>query len=337
MRNYSFRTEFQAEKAAISIIHKDIVMLMGSCFAENIGEKLSAYKFNTLVNPFGILFNPASIAQSLDILSDNSFVFRENDLHYYNEEWFSFFHHGKFSHADLSQCLKIINNTLKFNRLYFQKTNYLILTLGSSIVYRYKGNVVANCHKLPQKEFEKTMLSIDETVSALSKSILKIREFNPNIKIIFTISPVRYIKDDMVENSLSKANLVAAVHQLVQQINDSYYFPAYEIMMDDLRDYRFYKEDMIHPSEVSIDYIWELFSKTFFDKQTENVNEMIHEIRLAKNHRLKNPFSEESKKFKTKQIEKIHQIKELYPYISFEEELNYFLQENNHNTKNNSD
>ena len=325
MRNNSFRTEFQAEKAGISITHKDIVMLMGSCFAENIGEKLFAYKFNTLVNPFGILFNPASIAQSLDILSDSSFVFGREDLHYYNEEWFSFFHHGKFSNADLSQCLDGINEALVFAREHLRKTNYLILTLGSSIVYRYKGNVIANCHKLPQKEFEKTMLSIDETVSAISKSILRIRALNPNIQIIFTISPVRYIKDNMVENTFSKANLVAAIHQLLPQTNSSFYFPAYEIMMDDLRDYRFYNNDMIHPSSVAIDYIWELFSKTFFDKQTENVNEMIHEIRLAKNHRLKNPFSEESKKFKTRQIEKIRQIKEQYPYISFEEELDYFL------------
>ncbi len=329
MRNKLFRTEFQAEKAATSISHKDMVMLIGSCFAENIGEKLSAYKFNTCLNPFGILFNPASIAQSLDILSNNSFVFKENDLHFYNDEWCSFFHHGKFSNTDLSQCLHTINEALFLTRKYLQQTDYLILTLGSSIIYRYHGNVVANCHKLPQKEFEKTMLSIDEIISVLLKSIVRIREFNPKIKIIFTISPVRYIKDNMVENKLSKANLIIAVHQLLEKLDNSYYFPAYEIMMDDLRDYRFYSSDMIHPSDVAIDYIWELFSKTFFDKQTWDINEMIHEILLAKNHRLKNPFSQESKKFKTKQIEKIHQIKELYPHISIKEELNYFSQDKN--------
>lgn len=329
MKNNSFRTEFQAEKAEICISHKDMVMLMGSCFAENIGEKFSAYKFKTLVNPFGILFNPASIAQSLNILTKNSFIFSEKDLHFYNDEWFSFFHHGKFSNTDLSQCLNTINETLFLTRKYLQQADYLLLTLGSSIIYRYRGNVVANCHKLPQKEFEKTLLNIDEIVSVLLKSILRIREFNPNIKIIFTISPVRYIKDNMVENTLSKANLVVAVHQLLQKLDNSYYFPAYEIMMDDLRDYRFYNNDMIHPSDVAIDYIWELFSKTFFDKQTWNINEMIHEILSAKNHRLRNPFSQESKKFKTKQIEKIHQIKELYPHISFEEELNYFSQDDN--------
>lgn len=329
MGNKSFRTELQAEKALTSITHEDMVMLIGSCFAENMGEKFSAYKFNTLVNPFGILFNPASIAQSLDILTHNSFVFSQKKLHFHNDEWFSFFHHGKFSNADLSECLDTINETLFSTRKQLQQTDYLILTLGSSIVYRYQGNVVANCHKLPQKEFTRTLLSIDEIISVLLKSILKIKKFNPNIKIIFTISPVRYIKDNMVENTLSKANLVVAVHRLLQQIDNSFYFPAYEIMMDDLRDYRFYNSDMIHPCDVAIDYIWELFSKTFFDKQTWSINEMVHEIRLAKNHRLKNPFSQESKKFKTKQINKIHQIKKLYPHISFEEELNYFSQDGN--------
>lgn len=327
MRNNTFRTEFQAEKSATSIYHKDSMMFMGSCFAENIGEKLKKYKFDVQINPFGILFNPASIAQSLDMLSDDVFVFSQKDLHFYNEEWFSFFHHGKFSNADSDRCLETINNTLFSARNYLQNANYLILTLGSSVVYSYKGQVVANCHKFPQREFEKKLLNVNEIVHILLNSIQKIRAYNPNIHIIFTISPVRYIKDNMVENTQSKAHLVVAVHQLLQQIHNTHYFPAYEIMMDDLRDYRFYDMDMVHPSALAINYIWNIFSKTFFDKSTSTINEQVEDIIRAKNHRLKNPFSQESKAFKAKQMESIRHIQQMYPFLSFEEELNYFSQE----------
>ena len=329
MKNNAFRTEILLKKAAISLQHKDNILLVGSCFAENIGEKLLNCKFKTEVNPFGILFNPASIAQSLNILADNTFSFKEEHLHFHNGEWFSFFHHGKFSHTDKFACLDNLNITLQHQRAFLQKTQFLIITLGSAVVYSYQGNVVANCHKLPQKEFKKSMLGIEEIVSELSNSIQKIRKINPDIQIIFTISPVRYIKDDMVENTLSKAHLTVAVHQLIEKTENSYYFPAYEIMMDDLRDYRFYANDMIHPSSLAIDYIWDKFSEMFFEKSTLTINGMIHDVLLAKNHRLKNPCSQESKKFKTEQIQKIHQIQNQYPYISFEEELNYFSNEDN--------
>jgi len=324
MKNNAFRTEIQYKKAAISITHNDNIMLVGSCFAENIGMKLTDYKFHTAMNPFGILFNPASIAQNLNILTDTTFQFTEEHLHFYNEEWFSFFHHGKFSHYDKDICLGNINTALQHNRLFLQKTNFLIITLGSAMVYSHQGNVVANCHKLPQKEFEKSMLKTDEISSKLLNSIQKIKEINSKIQIILTVSPVRYIKDDMVENTLNKANLIVATHQLIQKIDNSFYFPAYEIMMDDLRDYRFYADDMIHPSPLAIDYIWRKFSETFFDKSTLATNDMIHEILLAKNHRLKNPNSENSKIFKAEQIQKMRRIQNVYPTISFKEELDYF-------------
>ena len=329
MKNNAFRTEILLKKAAISLQHKDNILLVGSCFAENIGEKLLNCKFKTEVNPFGILFNPASIAQSLNILTDNTFSFKEEHLHFHNGEWFSFFHHGKFSHTDKSACLDNLNITLQHHKAFLQKTQFLIITLGSAVVYSYQGNVVANCHKLPQKEFKKSMLGIEEIVSELSNSIQNIRKINPEIQIIFTISPVRYIKDDIVENTLSKAHLTVAVHQLIEKTENSYYFPAYEIMMDDLRDYRFYANDMIHPSSLAIDYILDKFSEMFFEKSTLTINGMIHDVLLAKNHRLKNPCSQESKKFKTEQIQKIHQIQNQYPYISFEDELNYFSNEDN--------
>jgi len=324
MQNNIFRTEVQKQKAKTTISHKDSIMLMGSCFAENIGRKLTEHKFQTDVNPFGILFNPISIAQSLNILSD-SYLFKESDLRFYNNEWISFFHHGKFSNVSKETCLETINNRLLQSRLFLKKTDFLILTLGTTVSYSYGEQVVANCHKIPQAEFQKQMLTHQNIVSSLTNSIEKIRTINENIQLIFTVSPVRYIKNSMMENTLSKAHLIIAVHELISKIPNSYYFPTFEIMIDDLRDYRFYTDDMIHISPTAVDYIWENFAYTFFERQTSKLNEKIKDIHLATNHRMKDPYSEESMKFKDIQIKKIEQLQSLYPYIKFERELDSFF------------
>ena len=323
MQNHSFRTEIQMQKAEQAINHAHSLLLIGSCFAENMGEKLIKYKFPTRVNPFGILFNPLSIAQSLEILTD-AFLFQENDLHFFNNEWISFFHHGKFSHPDKSICLENINKKLIESRTFLQKADLLILTLGTSIAYRYKGKVVANCHKVPQNQFQMQLLTIQDIVSELAKSIEKVRNINQNIPILFTVSPVRYIKNNLTENTLSKSQLIVAVHELLRQVKNSDYFPAYEIMMDDLRDYRFYNEDMIHPSPAAVDYIWNAFSYRYFHSETIQLNTLIDEIAAAKNHRLKNALSAESKRFKEEQLKKIQKIQCDYPHIGFEEEVRYF-------------
>jgi hypothetical protein len=320
MKTNSFRTEIQKQKVERCISHKNSIMLIGSCFAENIGEKLAEYKFKTEINPFGILFNPMSVAHGLDLLS-GSYLFKETDLHFYHDEWISFSHHGNFSHSDKQKCLETINNRLIYSRDFLREADFLMLTLGSTTIYKYKGNVVANCHKLPQKEFQQLTLDSQSIIPTLANSIGKIQAINPDIQIIFTVSPVRYIKNNMVENTLGKAHLIIAVHELIRRIKNSYYFPAFEIMMDDLRDYRFYNNDMIHPSQTAINYIWDIFSDTFFDKSTLKINDAIQEILLAANHRIKNPSSIESRKFKEMQIEKIKQIQTLYPHILFVEEL----------------
>ncbi|MDR1459477.1 MAG: GSCFA domain-containing protein [Bacteroidales bacterium] len=323
MKTNSFRTEIQERRTECRISHEDSITLIGSCFAENIGKKLIEYKFKVDVNPFGILFNPLSVAQSLDLLSD-SYLFEEKDLHFYHDEWISFFHHGSFSHSDKSTCLEMINRRLAYSRDFIRKAAFLMLTLGSTTIYKYKGNVVANCHKLPQKEFQQSTSDAPNIIAALAHSIEKIRAINPELQIIFTVSPVRYIKNNMVENMLGKAHLIVAVHELIRKIKNSYYFPAYEIMMDDLRDYRFYDSDMIHPSQTAIHYIWEIFSDTFFQPSTAKINNAIEDIVMAANHRFKNPDSTESREFKAKQIEKIKQIQTLYPHISFAEELRHY-------------
>jgi hypothetical protein len=299
--------------------------LLGSCFAENIGEKLTKNKFPVCVNPFGILFNPASIAQSLNRLT-NALPFQESDLFFHNNEWICFSHHGKFSHSNKEKCLQAINEKLVEGSTFLQKADWLILTFGTSIAYCYKGNIVANCHKVPQMEFQTQILDVQDIVSELTNSIEKVKAINKNIRIIFSVSPIRHIRDNLTENSLSKARLIVAAHELVRRIENSDYFPAYEVMMDDLRDYRFYNEDMLHPSPLAINYIWKAFSHRFFDKETLTLNYLIEKIVVAKNHRLKNPFSIESKQFKEEQLHKIEKILSYYPYIDFESEIKYFMQ-----------
>jgi len=325
MLNNSFRTEILKLKTEQTITHKDPILLVGSCFAESIAEKLARYKFTINNNPFGILYNSASIAQSLDLLTESS-LFQEDDLFFTREEWISFLHHGRFSNSDKKQCLRNINHALIEGRQFLKDARFLIITLGTSIVYKRQGKVVANCHKLPAHEFSKTMFTAEETERLLTETITKIRAVNENIFIIVTVSPVRYIKDDFTQNTLSKANLIVAVHSLLNKFENCFYFPAYEIMMDDLRDYRFYNLDMIHPATVAIDYIWDKFSNLFFNYETIKMNEQIEEIVAARNHRIKNPQSEASSRFIEGQMKKIQQLQSQYPYIQFEKGIKCFSQ-----------
>ena len=325
MESFSFRTEIHPLKYSININHSHKLLLIGSCFAENISEKLTHYKFTLSSNPFGILFNPASIAQCINdlIYKDN---FSEDELMYYNEEWVSFKHHGNFSNPDKHKCLQEINAKLKESKLFIKKTDYFFITLGSSVAYRLlsSGEIVANCHKLPTSRFQKVFLTAQDSTKLLYESISNLKKINPSLKIIFTLSPVRYIKDDFIENSLSKANLRLAIHELSKSCPDIYYFPAYEIMMDDLRDYRFYNPDKIHPSETAINYIWNFFEQTFFNSETKKCNEYIKEIDMALRHKPKNTHSQAYIKFKETQLKKIYDLINTFPYLDLKKEIKFF-------------
>lgn len=325
METFSFRTEIHPIKYTFNINHTHKLLFIGSCFADNLSQKLIQYKFNTLHNPFGVLFNPASIAQ---VINDILFIknYDEKDLVYYNEEWISFKHHGSFSNPDKRKCLHFINSKLKESKLYIKNVDFIFITLGTSLAYKLKSNneIVSNCHKFPASHFEKVFLTADESMKLLYESIMNVKKINPLVKIIFTLSPVRYIKDDFMENSLSKAHLRMAIDELTKKCSDIYYFPAYEIMIDDLRDYRFYNPDKIHPSDTAIDYIWNFFSQAFFNAETKKCNSNIQEIYMALLHKPKNKDSILYKMFKDKQLEKIHEIKKTYLYIDFTNEINFF-------------
>lgn len=322
----AFRTILQTEQSPFKINQQSGVLCIGSCFAEHIFERLNGFKFSTLLNPFGIIFNPISIAQSLEILLDENRIFEEKDLFQHLGGWHSFQHHGSFSNPREELVLEKINNTLFEARAFLKKAEYLILTFGTSNVFvsEKTGQVVTNCHKVPQKYFIHKKLNSDEIVLTLDDIFRKLAEAFPQLKIITTVSPVRHIRDGLVENQVSKAKLLVALENLSSLHSNISYFPSYEIMMDDLRDYRFYKKDLIHPNEMAVDYIWDFFSKTFFTKKTIELNAKLEKINAAKAHRPFHPESEEHLKFRKSQLLKIGELTKEYPFLDFENEKEFF-------------
>jgi GSCFA family len=321
----NFRTIIQTEPSNNKISYHSKILFMGSCFTENIGDKMEELKFPTIVNPFGVLYNPSSVQSALEILLDNR-DFKEKDLHFFNDQWLSFYHDTEYSDVSKEKCLDNINKTVNAARKHLRSANYLIITFGTAWAYRYlkTGNIVSNCHKIPAKEFERRKLTVEDIFVQWAKLLNRVEDLNPDLKIIFTLSPVRHWKDGAVQNQLSKSTLILAINQLIKIFDNVEYFPAYEIMMDDLRDYRFYADDMLHPSTVAIDYIWEQFSKTYFENNTIEIVKEVKQIIQAKNHRPLNPDTKSHKKFLQDQIAKIKELSEKYDNLNFKSELDYF-------------
>lgn len=321
----NFRTIIEFEPSQNKISYQTPVLFLGSCFTENIGNKMTELKLPTLVNPFGVLYNPSSVRQGLEILLDTR-DFNEKDLDFYNEQWFSFYHDTEYSNTDKNSCLDNINASLNLSRKHLRKANYLLITFGTAWVYHYikTGRIVSNCHKIPAKEFERRKLSVEDIFVQWAKLLNRIEDFNPDLNVIFTVSPVRHWKDGAIQNQLSKSTLILAIHKLKNLFENVEYFPAYEIMMDDLRDYRFYADDMLHPSKVAIDYIWENFSRTYFNTETSDIIKEVDKIIQARNHRPLNPDTDSHKKFLENQIEIINKISKKYPFVDFNDESEYF-------------
>ncbi len=313
-----FRTEIEIEKSIHKIEHKHKILTIGSCFADNIGQKFSSLKFQISQNPFGVLFNPQSILNSIEISFENR-LFNENDLFFFQGEFHSFFHHSSFSSHKLDEILDKINFTTKQANKFLNEVDWVILTFGTSFIYTHleKGIVVSNNHKLPENQFDRKKLTNFETTQIILKTIKLIKYQNPKAKIIVTVSPVRHWKDGAIENQRSKANLILALEKIENEFNDVVYFPSYELLLDDLRDYRFYGSDLIHPSEEAINYIWEKFSATFFDEKTLEIISRIEKIVQAKNHKIRNPESEEGKNFLTNLNKQISEIENGFEYIKF--------------------
>lgn len=294
------------------------IVLIGSCFVENIGNKLDYFKFQNLQNPFGILFQPLAI-ENLITQAINEKEFTEADIFFHNEQWHCFEAHSKLSTPSKEALIDNLNLNIKLTNQQIAQSTHVIITLGTAWVYRYLETdaVVANCHKVPQKQFVKELLSVDEISESIEAITSLIKSINPEVSIIFTISPVRHLKDGFVQNTQSKAHLISAIHQVVEPRNNLYYFPSYEIMMDELRDYRFYAEDMIHPNQTAIDYIWDKFLEIWISKDTHKVMEAVDVVQKGLLHKPFNPNSEAHQQFLKNLKESQLKLNNQFSHITF--------------------
>lgn len=289
-------------------------LLLGSCFSEHIGSRLLEGRFPGCVNPFGVLYNPQSILQALQRLLDNH-PFTADELIHAGGLWHSFMHHGSFSSADADTTLQHINSAYSQSALRIADNKTYLITFGSSWVYERNGEVVANCHKMPQREFTQRRLTVDEIVNSWTSLIHQIQQRVPDAEFLFTVSPIRYREHGPLAAGTNKAILLLAVEQLTQQPG-VHYFPSYEIMMDELRDYRFYAADMIHPSDVAVEYIWERFKATQLTREAQTLLPRIERLTKQLAHRPLHPDSDESHRFQQKLQEEIALLKQQYPHLN---------------------
>lgn len=303
----TFRTSFALPAAQQKISVGDTILSVGSCFADTIGSKLAAYKFPILTNPFGVLFHPLAITQALTQVMEARLP---SKAHYVQSQglWRHLDLHSDFSNPDLVALERQIQNTWSSVPEHLANTKWLFITLGTATVYRYleTGETIANCQKVPASAFEKKSLSLEEITDSLHHLFAQLWERSPDLQVILTVSPVRHIKDGMASNSYSKALLRVAVENLAAtHPTQVTYFPSYELLMDDLRDYRFYGEDMIHPNETAKSYIWQRFIETHLDEHAQQFVKSWHSIAMAINHRPRFPESPEHQAFLHSTLKKL--------------------------------
>lgn len=314
-----FTTKIPVQKSSLPIDYDSKIMLLGSCFAENMGDKFAYFKFQAITNPFGIIFNAVSLEKLIHRAVENR-TFTENDIFLHNELWHCYEVHSELSNPDKEEFLSSLNSILESTNKQISLLTHCIITLGTSWVYRNNetNEIVANCHKVPQKNFTKELLSINKTEESLKSIVSLIHSVNPNCNFVFTVSPVRHIKDGFVENTLSKAHLIAAIHKTItHHPSPITYFPAFEIMMDELRDYRFYAEDMLHPNQTAIDYIWMQFFENYISESVFGLMNEIGSIQKGLQHRPFNPNTESHQKFLNQLDLKIKTIQNQHPFIKF--------------------
>lgn len=321
----TFRLSFPVPQQPDTIQLTDLILLSGSCFTEHIGNLLQSSGFNVLQNPNGILFNPVSITNVL-ISYINATRYTEKDIFQQQDVWHSWNHHSRVSATSAAQLLHNLNGAQDAAHNFLKKARWLVITLGSAYVYRNKESqqVVANCHKLPASQFNKELLTTETILAALDTLIYRLSFFNPDIKVIFSISPVRHIRDGIVENNKSKAALIQAVHHIVEKFSNMYYFPAYEILIDELRDYRFYTNDLVHPNDTAIQYIWQRFTEAAIHPAAVPIMEEVRKLRQAAAHRPQFTNTTQHTVFLEKNHQKAKQLHQQHPYLELNDLLRYF-------------
>ncbi len=309
------------------IRYGDAITMIGSCFTEHIGSKLERYKYDVLTHPFGILYNPASMARSLERVA-SMHAYTEADLVLQDGLYHSMDHHGSFSDPDLHRALTRINTSLEIAHEHLKKSSFVFLSPGTVRVYRYKptGSIAGNCHKIPASQFDAEVLSIAETLEACERMHRVIASLVPDAMLIWTVSPVRHVRDGLVQNQRSKAALILAASEMERQFFGTQYFPAYEIMMDELRDYRFYARDMVHPSKLAIDLIWNRFVDTYLHADDQLHHGPIEAVRRSMEHRFLHDDAASRRRFAALQLERIDQLATVLPLLNWQEERQHFFQ-----------
>jgi len=321
--------DFNIPQFPFEIHYQDKIFAIGSCFAENLSQWLEERHFNVLSNPSGVLFNPMSILSTLNACmyfpkyTNEKFIFFDKQDNCYK----SFLHQLDIFTQDKQTLFNHIYQIEEKAHHFLQTTQYLFITFGSAFVYEHKEHqiIVANCHKQPSQLFELKLLSVDEIVNAYSTFIQKFRQFNPNVKIVFSVSPVKYLAYGLINNTMSKSTLILAVHRLCKEFSDVYYFPAYEWIVDDLRDYRFYKEDMAHPNEMAIRYVMKKFSDTMLSEHSKLLVQKMEIVLQAMQHKLRFKESESTKTFAKNLLKQCEEIEQHFQGIELKKEKAYFL------------
>lgn len=319
-----FKTKVELPKKGLRIGYADNLMLLGSCFSENIGQYLLKAKFRCDLNPFGVLYNPLSISVALrEILNGRTYHVGDSELFCSEDMWHSYMHHSRFSASSQKECVAMINARLQEAAMVLDSLDCLMLTFGTARCYFLKSTskVVANCHKLPDRLFDRILLSVEDIVKDYVELIERLLKRRPTLQILFTVSPVRHAKDGLHGNQVSKAVLLLAIEQLCELFSNCHYFPSYEILLDELRDYRFYADDMLHPSILATDYVWECFCESYFTAETLSVKAACEDIARALEHRPFRPDSIQYKKFLNQIVLKIGRLMEKCPTLDFKNEL----------------
>jgi len=316
-----FRTKIPIPQTNFAVDYNSKMVSLGSCFAENMAEKLDYFKFQNTCNPFGILFNPISMERMIYKVVHQE-LFTEEEIFFHNERWHCFDVHSDKSNANKEALMANLNAIIISAQQQLQEATHIIITYGTSWVYRNveSKKIVANCHKVPQAAFRKEILSIAIIEKSIQNTIDLIQKINPNAHFIFTVSPVRHLKDGFVENQQSKAHLISAIHKVLQvppSGAEGAYFPSYEIMMDEFRDYRFYAEDMIHPSQLAIDYIWQRFAETTIAPETHSIMKEVETIQRGLAHKPFHPNAESHQQFLAKLQEKTAALVAQYSFMKF--------------------
>ncbi len=327
----NFQLPFSVPESTVKISHQDTIVLSGSCFTEHIGSRLKEAKFKTLVNPHGILFNPLSIASGLEF-SLRQKEYTDADIFLLNGVWSSWDFHSSFSNTSMDAALQSMNAGIMEAYTLLKEAKFLVVTFGSAYQYFLKAEYtehncshpVANCHKAPGNWFDKRLLTPDEMLRGWSDVLDALQQFNPQLQVVFTISPVRHYRDGLIENNRSKGRLVELAHTLTEQYSNCKYFPAYEYVMDVLRDYRFFEEDMVHPNSQAAQYVWEQFRELYMNGETHVLLKRLGEITMAARHKERFPGTEASRKFRESMLAKCEQMQSEFPGLDLSEETRFF-------------